>query len=63
MADGGFAESTIDATVWLILNHPGRLAEWFDCHEPGLEKIARGRIKGKITTGAFGPTAKEEKST
>lgn len=42
----GFAESTIDATRWLIAHAPDRLAAWLKNHPPGdvLEKVARDRM-------------------
>jgi hypothetical protein len=45
----GFAESTIEATVWLICHRPARLPVWLAHHPNGkvLEKIARGRIKNE----------------
>ena len=41
-----FAASTIQATIWLMVYHPGHLREWLDRHPPGdvLEKIAMGLI-------------------
>lgn len=42
----GFAESTIEATVWLIAHGPAeRLEDWLDRHEPGLKTIALDRIE------------------
>jgi hypothetical protein len=43
----GFADSTVDATIWLICYHPERLKEWLERHPPGdvLERIARSRLK------------------
>jgi hypothetical protein len=42
----GFADSTIDATIWLIAWHPERLKDWLERHPPGdvLERIARSRM-------------------
>lgn len=43
---GGFAQSTIDATKWLIAHHPERLRAWLEKRPPGrnLEAIARKQI-------------------
>lgn len=48
-----FAESTIDATVWLICFHPERLNAWLAKHPPGdvLSSIARARIEKKQSDG------------
>lgn len=47
----GFAESTISATLWLIVHAPDRLQDWLDRHPPGdvLEGIARARIAAAQT--------------
>ena len=44
---GGFAESTIEAAIYVITNEPHNLQAWLAEHPPGarLEKIARTRIK------------------
>lgn len=44
---GGFAETTITATMWIICFEPTRLAAWLERHPPGdkLEAIARRRIE------------------
>ena len=38
-----FAESTIEATLWLMKYHPEKLAEWFSYHLPALEEKAKER--------------------
>lgn len=50
MSYGDFKESTIVATMWLIVHQPSDLAEFLRTHPPGqlLEKIARGRIAENI---------------
>lgn len=40
-----FAESTIDATKWLMVFDPAALPAWLARHDPGLEKVARERIE------------------
>lgn len=46
MMERGFAESTIDAAVWLITYQPGDLPTFLRQHERGhaLEAVARLRI-------------------
>jgi hypothetical protein len=43
----GFAQSTVEATVWLICHEPKRLAAWLARHADAeaLEKVARVQIK------------------
>lgn len=39
-----YAQSTIDATKWLIVYCPERLKAWLDRHAPGVEAEARRQI-------------------
>jgi hypothetical protein len=43
----GFADSTIDATIWLLAWHPERVKAWLDRHPPGavLERLARDQMR------------------
>lgn len=45
----GFAESTIDATIWIIAHLPSELKAWLGRHPPGyvLERVARSRMGKK----------------
>ncbi len=38
-----FADSTVEATLWLMKYHSDKLVEWFSYHQPGLEAEARER--------------------
>jgi hypothetical protein len=40
-----FAEATLQATEWLMVFHPERLAAWLERHPPGLEQAARAAIE------------------
>jgi hypothetical protein len=31
---GRFAQSTIDATIWLVVHHPNQLTDWLRRHPP-----------------------------
>jgi hypothetical protein len=44
LKDMGFAESTIQATVWLRKFHPERLRNWYKSH-PNLEEAIDGYQK------------------
>ena len=35
-----FAESTVDATIWLAQYHPERLDKWLEDHKPGATLMA-----------------------
>lgn len=47
----GFAESTIEATIWLMRYQPGKLQEWLSQHPPGkvLAAIARERMAKRVS--------------
>jgi hypothetical protein len=40
-----FAESTLQATEWLLVFQPERLAAWLERHPPGLEQAARAAVE------------------
>jgi hypothetical protein len=40
-----FPESTLQATEWLLVFHPERLAAWLERHPLGLEQAARAAIE------------------
>lgn len=46
---GGFAQSTIEATIHVICHQPELLKQWLAEHPPcaRLEKIARAQIKSR----------------
>lgn len=40
----GHAESTIEATIYVIQHNPEGLKAWLARHEDGLEDVARARL-------------------
>jgi len=45
-----FAQSTVDATVWLIRFHPDRLKAWLERHESGLYEYSVSTMKNPPKT-------------
>lgn len=56
-----FAQSTIEATIWLICHQPDRLQQWLARHSDGamLEKVARSQIKNPAVRARY---AKESRA-